>query len=316
MKPGGGLESIDAGSGRVLFESSLADKPIALWGGMLAAQRENKTAPGVLEVVMIDTGRPDRTTTIEMALPEDELALVDETLGLKFSTTSAIRDGGLLVGWSAARTWASPMPPQEGQKLHEEKRGAARLDLTAGRADAVDPSLVEDVMQIPEAARAFAAEPNQASQPIRAGALVALTQTTVAGDGSSRIVLKRWSTDGSAFPDVELFRGEPIGQWSSADGRHLIISQRVAPGEVDEYLWNVYSLETGARVGQLRNRFSRASFYVDGTRLIHDVWPSMERVDGKIVDVKRRVQAVDLGSGAILWQRPLRETLYRGPYPP
>lgn len=315
MKPGGALEAINARSGRVLFEISLADKPIALLGRMLAAQRENKVTPGVLEIVVIDTSLPSRTSMIELALPTDELALVDDTLGRTFSITSTIRDGDLLIGWTAARHWVSPIPPAEGQPTYEEKKGAARLDLASGRGYPVEPSLVEDELQLPEAVRAFAAEPNLFGPPIRAGALIVSTQTTVA-DGNSRIVLKRWSADGIALPDVELFRGEPIVQWPSSDGRHLIISERVAPTEMNEYLWNIYSLETGARAGQLRNHFSRAYFYVDGTRLIHDVWPFTYRVDGKIMEFKRQVRAVDLASGAILWQRPLRETLYHGPYPP
>ena len=293
MKPGGGVEAIDARNGRVLFASPLADKPMALWGGLLAAWRENKGTPGRLEVVMIDPARPTRTSTIEVELPADELALVDDTLGRTFSTTSAVRDGALLVGWNATRDWMSPIPPPEGQPSRVEQRGAARLDLTAGRAFTVEPVLLDD------------AEP-----------LLASTETTAVGDGTSRIVLKRRSADGSALPDVELFRGEAIGQWPSADGRHLLISQRVAPGEVNEYLWNLYSLETGARVGQVRNHFSRAFFAVDGTRLIHDVWPFSHRVNGEMVDIRRQVQAVDLSSGAVLWQRPLRETVYHGPFPP
>ena len=316
MKPGGGLEAIDARSGRVLFESTQADKPIALLGRMLAAQRDNKVTPGVLEVVVLDTSLPSRTSTIEVALPADELALVDDTLGRTFSVTSTVRDGDLLIGWTAARHWVSPIPPEEGQNLHEEKKGAARLDLTAGRAIPVDPSLVEEEPPLPDAVRAFAEEPNLFGRPIRAGELIVSTQTRPAGPGISLIVLKRWRTDGRTLPDVELFRGEPIVQWPSSDGRHLIISQRVAPGEMNEYLWNIYSLETGARVGQLRNHFSRAYFYVDGTRLIHDVWPFNYRVDGEIVDFKRQVQAVDLATGAVLWQRPLRETAYHGPFPP
>ncbi len=316
MKPGGGLEAIDVRSGRVLFESPQADKPVALSGRMLVAQRESRTTPGVLEIAFIDTGLPSRTSTIEMALPEDQMALVDDTLGRTFAVTGEVRGGDLLVGWTATRHWASPLPPEEGQKLHDEKRGAALLDMNAGRATPVDPSLLDDEIQLPDAARAFAAEPNLFGPPVRAGALIVSTQMTVLDGANRRIVLKRWKADGSALPDVELFRGEPIVQWPSSDGRHLIISQRVAPGEMDEYLWNIYSLETGARTGQHRNHFSRAFFYVDGPRLIHDVWPFSYRVDGKIVEFSRQVRAVDLASGAILWQRPLRETLYRGPFPP
>lgn len=316
MKPGGGVEAIDARSGRVLFTSSSADKPLALWGGLLAAQQESRETPGRLAIVLIDTGRPSRTRAIEVELPEGELALVDETLGRTFSATGAERDGAFLVGWNASKVWSSPIPPPADQPEHEIKTGAVRMDLTAGRVVAVEPALLKDEEPLPEAALAFATEPNLFGPPIRVGALVVSTQTKVADDGAQRIVLKRWSAAGSVLPEVELFRGRPIGQWPSADRRHLLISERVAPGERDEYRWNIYSLETGARVGQLRNRYSRAYFAVDGTRLIHDVWPYSQRVDGKMVEFNRQVQAVDLASGALLWRRPLRDTRYRGPYPP
>ncbi len=244
MKPGGGLEAIDGLTGRVLFESALADKPIALWDGVLAAQREGKSTPGRLEVALIDTGRPDQVRTIEVALPEGEFALVDDGLDRKFSIRSVGREGEFLIAWNTTRQWRSPLPPGANQKLQEGQQGAVRLDPATGQATALDPAHLEVDEPLPETARAFGAEPNLFGKPIRSGALIASTQTIVAGDKASQVVLKRWSADGLALPDIVLFRGEPIVQWPSADGRHLVISQRVAPGERDEYLWNVYSLET------------------------------------------------------------------------
>lgn len=318
MKPGGGLKAIDGRTGRVIFESALADKPVALWNGQLAAQRESKANPGVLEMVLIDTRRPEQTTEISVRLPEDQVALVDDSLGRKFTTTSVVRDGDLVVGWSSSRQWMGALPPDAEQPVLEETRGAARLDLTAGRAIEIDPStLVGDLSPLPAAAQAFAAEPNAFGKPLRVGgALIASTRTVKSGDEPTRIVLKRWNGDGTSLPDVELFRGEPIVQWPSADRKHLIVSQRVAPGSPDEYLWNVYSLATGARVGEVRNHFSKADFYVEGSRLVHEVWPYSQRVNGKMEKVDRAVQAVDLSSGTVLWSHPLRETAYRGPFPP
>ena len=314
MKPGGGLQAIDSRNGSVIFETALADKPVALWQGRLAAQRENKTTPGVLEIVLIDTRRPGLPTEIDVTLPEGELALVDESLGRKFSTTGAVRQGDLLVGWTSVSQPMGAIPSSE-ERTAPEKRGAARLDLTASRAIPIDPAaLAEDLSPLPAAVQAFAAESNE--KPARVGALIVSTRTETIDGNARRIVLKRWAEDGRALPDVELFRGEPIVEWPSADGRHLIVSQRVAPGEENEYLWNVYSLETGARVGLVRNHFAKADFYVDGNRLVHDVWPYVYRVDGKLKTVDRAVQGVDLPSGTAVWKQAVRDTAYRGPFPP
>lgn len=133
---------------------------------------------------------------------------------------------------------------------------------------------------------------------------------------SSQISLKRWDSSGQSLPDLELLRGPHVLQLRSADGRHLLITERAAPGDAEEYEWSVFSLVTGERVGQLRHRQSHSRFFVSGQTLVLIEEPYGLLVDKQLVLAPRQLHAVVLNSGSTVWERPLRDTSFKGQVPP
>jgi PQQ-like domain len=103
----------------------------------------------------------------------------------------------------------------------------------------------------------------------------------------------------------------------SIDGRHTLRSERIADNNTwENYEWTIVDNNTGAEVGRLRSHLSQASFMVDDSRIVFDVGPYSRLVDGAMRDRPLSVHVVDLTSGGEVWTRPVRDTAFRGPYPP
>jgi hypothetical protein len=154
--------------------------------------------------------------------------------------------------------------------------------------------------------------------PVATGAVLAATELVGSRTSpAARVVLKRWDrSNGTSLADVELLRGPHILEFRSVDEQHLLIAERVAPGEFEEYEWSVFSLETGERIGKFRHHRSHAQFFVADSTIVFVEPPYSRRESDKIVDHPRQVRAAVLGSGSVIWERELRDTAYRGPFPP
>jgi hypothetical protein len=149
-----------------------------------------------------------------------------------------------------------------------------------------------------------------------AGGVVATIQR-VNDTGGQRTILRRWRLDtGEPLPDVVLFGRELTFRYPSADSRHLLASTLVETKPQVTYLWVIFSPETGARAAEVRTPSPAAWFFISGSRLIHESPLQRRLVDGDWVEEPRKLRAIDLESGAELWNWPIRYTAYRGPYPP
>ena len=112
--------------------------------------------------------------------------------------------------------------------------------------------------------------------------------------------------------------------FGSVDGRYLLVSGRAANASADKpYVWFIVSAETGQRVGLFQTSLGAARFHFEGSRLVFKEGPSRHRADpddaseeAGWIDEPVRLRAIDVGTGVELWQYPVRDTAYRGPYPP
>jgi hypothetical protein len=317
MNPEGSVDKVAIDSGELLWSSESAARPLALYGDVLLAQSENAEAPG-FEVVSLDAlnGR-DLQSTFRLELPEGVRANIDDGMGFSFKARGMIRDGQPLVLWEHTETYVKGVAPKSDEPLERSQLSAYRLDLASDRATAIDPALMSEAAPtLPAAARDWAISTPGAAGAFPAGAVIAGTQ--LENDGArARIILKRWdSGSGFPLPDVELFRGEHVLRFESADKRHLLVAERLAPGDFEEYEWTIFSLETGELLGRLRHHQSHAWFLVSGNALIFESTPFGRLVDDSWVEKPRALGAALLGSGAIVWTRPLRDTSYTGSFPP
>jgi len=315
MNPDGGIDAVSVHSGRLLWSTAEAAKPLAIHGETLIAQGGRD---GALDVVVLNQEGKHRLT-LPLKLPEGVWGLVDEGLDKKLEVRADILEGTPFVSWEYTRKLIQGIAPRPDERSLESKSsGTYRLDLAAGRAVAVEASAMTKTAArpLPDAVQRWVDAGTLSHPPAQLGAVLAATQV-VRERGPTRIVLKRWQAPGGeALGDVELFTGDYILEVLSADGGHLLVAERVAPGEWDEYGWSVFSLETGERLGGLRNHQSHAWFAVEGSTLIYVARGYGRRVGDGWIEEPRMLRAIRLDTGVVAWERPLRDPSFRGSFPP
>lgn len=118
-------------------------------------------------------------------------------------------------------------------------------------------------------------------------------------------------------PDLsvaERLPGVPSRQYLSADGRHVLVSERIADDRTwDKYRWTIYERSTARRVGEVRSHLSLAPFFVHDSLLIYETGPYLRHGEAP---EPPKLRAVSLDSGQEAWSTEIRDTVYRGPFRP
>lgn len=105
-------------------------------------------------------------------------------------------------------------------------------------------------------------------------------------------------------------------QFVAADRENILLSQHNARNAQEPYQWSIYST-SGSLLGMLPAYYSRSDFVVmDDATLVYVAEPISVRQGDVLSSQPLQLIAVDLTSGEELWRRALRDTSYRGPFPP
>lgn len=121
----------------------------------------------------------------------------------------------------------------------------------------------------------------------------------------------------TAVPEGQGIDGVPGEQFYSADGRHVLVSERIADDSVwEKYRWSIHSLDSGERLNDVFHHLSRVAFVVIGSTFVYESPAFLRRLGEDWIDAPLELRAIDLSTGSEIWTRPLRDTLYRGPMPP
>ena len=119
------------------------------------------------------------------------------------------------------------------------------------------------------------------------------------------------------LPAEQRLAGLPGAQFRAADGQHVMVSRRVEDDRVDaKYQWHVHAYPTGQLKGQAPNRASYAPFGVVGSWLLHESRPTIRRQGDDLIHEPLELRVIDLVHGREIWRWAIRDTTYRGPFPP
>jgi hypothetical protein len=272
----------------------------------------------MLEVVLLDRRTGMVRETMSLDLPTQVWAEVDERLGRSFTVRGAALDDEVFLAWEHRRTRTSGLEPRPGEIEQETLDGAYRIDLAANVYEVTDLAAVEaDPMgSVPDSVLASLNQQEPGDVVVHTGETVAAIGFVIR-DGQQQMVLKRWNPEtGEQLDEVDLVSGSHILELVSADRKHLLVSQRVAAGAWDEYRWTIFSLDTGQRLGAVGNHFSHARFFVHDSVLVYEASAYGRNLGGAWIEEPRRVRAVRLAGGTEVWEHPLRDTTFRGPFPP
>jgi hypothetical protein len=319
MGVAGGVEALDLLSGRILWMTDLAQKPLLLIDDTLVAQAQPREPDDFLRIVLLDAADGALKERVDAELPEGVRASIDEGPGSAFDAEVSATHDTLTVTWAYS---GSQVRGAEDTTLSHSAEsgveGAFRVDIGTGElwkdgtgevAPAPPPPLPPALSRLDSRGRL--------PHPLWRTGDVYAAACRVRGDGGELTVLKRWSAaTGDSLPDVTLFAADYTIRYRSADGKYLLASRAAASPAYDSYDWIVYSLSTGARVAELRLDVPGAWFFVTGPVLVYETQPRAYIVDGFSERKPRRLCAVDLSTGRERWTRPFRDTTYRGSLPP
>lgn len=278
MRTGGGIEALDLASGAVRWRSNEATRPLALMGNRLVAQAEPGGA-GSLELVTLDALNGAARAKSRVPIEENVTASPVDTARATFRAWAEASDSRLTVRWEHSSLSASGVPQ----------------GYLPAADDGQAPSMGGGEASFTTGASSLRLESVDALRPMtdQAVARPGLLEASVAG-----------------------IRGDR--QFLSADGRHVLVSERVASAEfrIDQHRWNVFDRESGAKLGSFRSVVSAAPFVVVGRTLYYTSPPHVVRRGEKLARRGALLRAVDLGSGNEVWTKAVRDSAFRGPFPP
>ena len=106
-------------------------------------------------------------------------------------------------------------------------------------------------------------------------------------------------------------------QFFSASREQILVSARLEDPAVGgpTYSWTLYSTD-GSRLGQLDTLTSYSPFVVTDTTVLFLTQPHAWRDGDEVKGEPLSLRAVSLASGIEQWSLPVRDTTYRGPFPP
>jgi len=316
MSPDGGIVVVDLDSGSEVWRSQEAAKPLTIVGDLLVSQAETPGPDNEMRLVSLDVGRQGEAVSQGLVkLPPNVTPLIGQSATRTFNALA------LPAAPQADRanvTWEYVERPLRGvadgpmQWLPGEAppvvSAAAAMGGTPGGPSLADAAPVEpggeavvmrgEIEIDPASGAVAAAAPRQ---------LDAAPQTATVGVGAAAA---------PAAPDVTVAGiGQP--QFPSADGRHVMTSQRTAQEPAwEKYLWTVYRRDDGQKVGTIRNFVRYAPFFVHENRIVFQAPPHARAIDGEVVEEPLQIRAADLETGERLWNQPVRDTTDRDPQPP
>ena len=273
-----GIAAIDLVSGAKRWTSNAAAQPLAIADNRLLSQVEPRTPSNRLELAVLDTRERGATTVRGVAeLPSFVRVAIGQTLEGRFEAEARLVANSVIVGW---RFESQPLRGA----LQEPESG---VPVVEAQARAAAQRSAEGALQVDLTTGAIS--PADASLARRASA-------------------RRW-----LLTTGEKISGASPTQYESADGRHVMASERIADDKTwAKYRWTVFERSTNRRVGEFQTHVAFAPFVVRNSILVYETTPYIRA--GREEPAKLR--GVNLATGQEAWSVEVRELEYRGPFPP
>ncbi len=308
------IDADDLSSGKVLWSTTIAAKPLLTFDDRLVAQAETHNV-GTLPIVVLNSQTGQSIFEAAIPLPAGVSAFIDDRLGAQFSVTAQTKPAALFFSWRSTRTVISGVYRPGAPETHEIQWCRANRVFTTGQIQSMNSNeLVESRDQWPATVQHLVDSRALLMPPWRAGSLILGAQRR--GD---RIVLERWDgASGQALSNIELQPGFSVA-FASSDNQVILTRKAIgadrATGQ-QNYEWAMYSLETGQPVAKIRMPISAAPFFIWHSILVYESRPYGRLINGTWTEEPLELRALDMRTGADSWKVLLRDTAYRGQPPP
>jgi PQQ-like domain len=277
MTPDGGLRAVDALTGKTLWANRAAAEPIGLIANRVIAQAETPNSGNNLTVVSLNPETGEKVTEGKASLPDNVRPSINSTLNGKFRASAArLPNGNAAIGWHFTERDRRTIPPGTKSELPSEQSVRPRF------------STKEKVNS------------GEFQMDLSTGAISSLEEADSHPEG----VFQRSATTSN----------QP---GTSVDGRFSLTSELTgSTADLEKYTLSVIDSQTKKPVGKFKSTESVVPFIVIGSRVIYETGSYRQREGDGIVDHLPQVKAVDLLTGKLAWNIEIRDTSYRGSFPP
>jgi hypothetical protein len=296
----GGIDALDLETGKVLWSSKDAGRPLALGEKLLLAQATVK--PNTVRVVGLDDSGKKVFESEPIAFPD--WVSVGVTYGRSFASMARVQNGSLWLRWQA-RAWyaggARPTPETE-KAARKNDEGAVRVNLKSARVEMLtaDRMPAEPGPKVSdEVARAATRTYPDGFGPQKEVRTVGKLAVAIDQDGN-KLTLRRWElASGKALDPLPLLEA-PAFSWQMTS-EHLLAHKALARTSLPEgdYAWWVFDLATGKEVAKLPYQPGTESATVLGPRAYYVVIGARGPRDRS---QPRTLHALDLKSGKVIWE--------------
>jgi hypothetical protein len=311
--PDGHVVALDLETGKPLWESQTAGRPVANVGGWVWVQARDKDKANVLRVIGLkqDDGKAGAQSD-PIALPEWIDATPGIGAGRSFASSARLDGLDLFLKWKAdVWYWGGRDPtPQEEAAAKKHADGVARVNLETNAVEMLETAKAPpDGPKVSDKLRNAAARNYEGAKltVATAGDYAVAVDLDSAGANKQKVVLKRWdlATEKRLDP-VVLAEGATYKTVTVPSVGVAFVGDATIPpgGFPDEGPWTVYDLTTGKELGRFKADFLAAEFTVVGPRAFYVV-SQVPRgpLPGGILP--RTLNAADLKTGKRLWEQPL-----------
>jgi hypothetical protein len=308
MSEKGGIARIDLANGQEVWHSTVAARPLGLGpaGQRLIGQAEAAPTPNHLSVVALNAGNGNAITKSDGArlaaahpLPPSVRPAVTSTVHGEFNAAARFTDDHAVVTWHYVPRPRRGLPPGVEQKLQPRRPGAGAGK--AAKAASPPANLQGGGFQLNLTSGDVS--PMAASAPGAPGA-----------PGPGEPAAASWRP--VEVPEAERVPQVPGHQFYTEDKRFIMSHGETPPDENGQYTLVVYDGATKKSVGEFKSFHAVLPCYVADAHAIFQTSGAKLRSGGSLSEQPPMLAAVDLKTGQQLWSYPLRDTTYRGPYPP
>lgn len=308
MSPDGPIVALDLAGGKEVWRSSDAAKPLAVTGDLLVSQAEKAGPNNELAIVALRTGEGSLVTRTLVDLPSNVLPAINQTANRAFMTHAEPGATDTTVSWEFVERPLRGIAPGAIEVLPGEEMPTVLTEAVPGAA--ASDTATEPGAEVVVARGAVRLDPTGGTAtPLGPAVLDTPTEP-----GPSAIAPSAAAPD---LPPDQMLPGIPGPQFLSADGAHVLTSDRVGDDSVwDKYLWKIFERSTGNKLGEVRCHVRFAPFFVSGSQVVYQLEPFARRVGDRFVEEPVQIRSADLQTGQRLWSHAVRDIVDRDPPPP
>jgi hypothetical protein len=314
----GGVDSLDVETGRLLWRSREAQRPLVVLGDRLYAHAFADSHESYLVALNLLNGGECILESEAIVFPDWVRA--HDAHDRSFAAQWLLTGDHLVLSWRARAWYGGPekLAPKCLEAFAREAAGRVRIHRSSGHVEVLPVEVVPE----PPLVLPAGLEKSSLRWWGRVGGqlkVLVLHENT----NSQKLIFGSWdAATGKATGARELLQGARLMVLPAIDQRFLCLRDALpspditaikAPGE--KHHWHIVSVDTGETIGRVPYRTGTQAFAVVGSRAFFlEAGPLRSRLDKPFVH-PRKLLVVDLRTGKSLWEHPVEGKVFAPPPP-